>query len=243
MTTSRARVRLGGSMPPAGAMGAERFVPWALVPPTKGRVLEPRPGWDVKIYVLIDAQDDKVRYVGVTAGALEERLSGHIANPTNSFMRAWLASAPRPRICLLTHAPSRYWADVEMEWIAWFRARGHLLNRDPGGRFRSKEGKPRKAMKRVAGMIGYQLETERKEGAPYFREALPAKQWRKTKKGKWLPKEQPQKKPKTLAEKLAEASRRQMDGHTARMNSPGSAEESRMGAALADGQGRHRLGP
>lgn len=44
------------------------------------------------IYALIDPRDDKIRYIGKTTQPVLTRLAGHLANPTNPAMRAWIAA-------------------------------------------------------------------------------------------------------------------------------------------------------
>lgn len=98
---------------------------------------ERRFGGHVHVYALVDPRDSGVRYVGITRKAIEDRLDEHIENPTNRRTRAWFAelsavgSEPEA-VCL--QSVSRGWEVAEMEWIAWFRARGDLLNVDDGGR-------------------------------------------------------------------------------------------------------------
>ena len=90
----------------------------------------------VKIYALIDPRDDGVRYVGVTRQKLEARLAQHLKSPTNWRTRAWFTELRscglEPEIENLQQT-GRNWEIAEMQWIAWFRARGDLLNVDAGG--------------------------------------------------------------------------------------------------------------
>lgn len=44
------------------------------------------------IYALIDPRDSKIRYIGKTTQPVLTRLAGHLAQPTNPAMRAWIAS-------------------------------------------------------------------------------------------------------------------------------------------------------
>lgn len=44
------------------------------------------------IYALIDPRDNKIRYIGKTTQPVLTRLAGHLAQPTNPAMRAWIAS-------------------------------------------------------------------------------------------------------------------------------------------------------
>lgn len=124
------------------------YVPWSEVPAAK---TESGP-W--QIYALLDPRDETVRYVGVTKNELPMRLCGHMAQPTNRGMKSWIAelfsAGLRPKIRLLIGV--RYgWEDAERGWIAWFRARGMLLNMDPGGVCRDKRGRPIKRMMRPDG--------------------------------------------------------------------------------------------
>lgn len=150
-----------------------RWLRWCDVERAPGRLTREAPGWHMRIYVLLDPRDSTVRYVGVTAGELEARRSRHVAEPTNTGMAAWISMlgsmAMEPEVRLLTFAPGGYWQDVEMNWIAWFRARGHLLNKDPGGNYRGDKGKARGTKKAAAGMFAFQLRRERATGRPYFK--------------------------------------------------------------------------
>lgn len=113
------------------------FVPWGDVP--AARVPGSGP-W--VIYALVDPRDETVRYVGVTIGSLEARLDRHVRRPTNDRVRAWLGEiGVRPHVRAL-HSPRDRWEDAERGWIAWFRARGDLLNADPGGICRTSGGAP-----------------------------------------------------------------------------------------------------
>jgi hypothetical protein len=120
-------------------MKALRFVPWASVPAAK-----PDTSGVWFIYALVDPRDERVRYVGVTDKPLADRLRGHLRKPTNAGMREWLsgisASGLLPSIRLLS-APLNQWEQAEQGWISWFRSRGSLLNVDPGGLARRKNGK------------------------------------------------------------------------------------------------------
>jgi len=90
-----------------------------------------------KIYALVDPRFGDVRYVGKTSKKLRERLAEHIENPTNCRTLEWIrglqADGLRPEIVKLQRAVSVDWQIAEMQWIAWFRARGDLLNVDVGG--------------------------------------------------------------------------------------------------------------
>lgn len=91
-----------------------------------------------KIYALLDPRFDDVRYVGVTSQSLESRLDMHLKNPTNRRTRSWFdelcAMGTSPDIVgLQSVGRGADWRIAEMQWIAWFRARGDLLNVDDGG--------------------------------------------------------------------------------------------------------------
>jgi hypothetical protein len=120
------------------------FVRWADVPATTDTGLGP---W--LIYALVDPSDEGVRYVGVTNGDLEKRRRGHIAKPTNRMMRRWLVTCPEPSIRVLFCATT-HWDHAEQGWIEWFRERGELLNVDPGGMCRGKDGKLKPKFARFA---------------------------------------------------------------------------------------------
>lgn len=148
----------------------KRFFPWSLVPAGR-RILTTSHGWTTRVYALVDPRDDGVRYVGMTSGETADRLARHLEKPTNDRMAEWLreltAAGALPRIELLTWACDRAPGNQEMEWVAWFRTRGDLLNKDPGGRYRDEKGKPKRAMKAVAGMVRWQVGREVHEGV-YF---------------------------------------------------------------------------
>ena len=136
------------------------FVQWRIVPPD-GRLLTPAPGWNTLIYALIDPRDGGVRYVGSTVNTLAERVRRHMEKPTNREMGAWIqglvAGGYAIRAEVISYAPDGMAGNVEMNWIAQFRARGRLLNRDPGGQYRDETGKPKEFMQKVAGMYQRQV--------------------------------------------------------------------------------------
>jgi hypothetical protein len=102
----------------------------------------------VSIYALVDPFDSGVRYVGQTSSHLETRLDRHLACPTNPMMRQWFSELAtdgfRPRIVELEQVREFEWEDAERGWICWFRQRGELINVDPGGEYRTPDGRPRK---------------------------------------------------------------------------------------------------
>lgn len=89
------------------------------------------------MYCLVDPLAIDVRYVGVTSKRLKVRLAWHLKKPTNWRTAAWFRSLSsrglRPTIRLLQMCEHDRWEVCEMQWIAWFRARGDLLNIDGGG--------------------------------------------------------------------------------------------------------------
>lgn len=107
------------------------FVELSRVP-----VVSANNGRALKVYALVDPRDLTVRYVGVTNKSLQFRLDWHLRRPTNSRTRAWFSDLRRcglrPEIVKLQNVV-RDWQVCEMQWIAWFRARGDLLNIDAGG--------------------------------------------------------------------------------------------------------------
>jgi hypothetical protein len=94
-------------------------------------------GGTPKIYALVDPRFRDVRYVGKTTKKLRQRLSEHLENPTNRRTREWFAELSRaklrPEIVRLQRVMGGDWQIAEMQWIAWFRLRGDLLNVDEGG--------------------------------------------------------------------------------------------------------------
>jgi hypothetical protein len=99
-------------------------------------------GRRLKIYALYDQDDRRVRYVGKTSHALEHRLRWHHREPTNARMAEWLRAA-RVGIAILEHVGDNEWEAAERGWIYWFRERGELLNVDPGGEHRDRDGRPK----------------------------------------------------------------------------------------------------
>jgi hypothetical protein len=150
-----------------------------------------------QIYALVDPRDERVRYVGVTIRPLFDRLADHIEKPTNREMRRWFAdldaqgSAPSVRLLI---GVSDAWEDAERGWIAWFRARGELLNIDPGGICRDHKGKPIKARMKPDG--GHDAPTKARWRRKAKKVRGPADPWAKTRG--------------STADKAAEISARQM---------------------------------
>jgi hypothetical protein len=107
------------------------FVALDRVPACEGRGTG-----STRIYALVDPIYRDVRYVGVTSKSLASRLTMHLSRPTNPRTHAWFAGLRAirltPAIVTLQAVPSN-WERAEMEWIAWFRVRGDLLNMDAGG--------------------------------------------------------------------------------------------------------------
>src|ERR1700690_226072 len=87
----------------------------------------------LSVYALC-GPDTRVRYVGITRKTLPERLRRHYEQPTNRAMSTWLGEmyldGVEPRMVLLEYVSKHEWEDAERGWIAWFRARGDLLNVD-----------------------------------------------------------------------------------------------------------------
>ena len=179
-----------------------RFVPWSEFAAVPSRLLKEHQGWHHRIYALVDGRDGCVRYVGATSRELGERLAMHRKKPTNDEMAKWLAVA-NVQIRLITWAPTETWERIEMHWIAWARARGGLLNVDPGGRYRDGQGRPRRIAIKVAKIFDENAKQELKAQ----RRAVDP--WQRARE--------------SLSERLAAASRRQMEGgeetvHSGRMN-------------------------
>lgn len=99
------------------------------------------------IYALHDPIDFGVRYVGKTRQALQGRLRGHLDTPTNDMMAEWIDQLQRmghvPCIKALEYVMDAEWESAERGWIEWFRRRGDLLNVDPGGVHRRRDGSVR----------------------------------------------------------------------------------------------------
>jgi hypothetical protein len=100
----------------------------------------------VVIYALVDPRDDSIRYVGKTEKRIAQRLEEHIRFPVNRGTGAWIAELRAagmfPRIEPITCCGEQWWEGKEAYWIRWLRIRGvRLLNRDPGGVCRFKNGK------------------------------------------------------------------------------------------------------
>jgi hypothetical protein len=97
--------------------------------------------WNV--YALCDPRSGAVRYVGVTARPLWQRLKEHIYEARN--MRGgrrkclWLAglldAGKRPYIILLARCSEREWESAEKLWVRRMRRNGtrYLLNEADGG--------------------------------------------------------------------------------------------------------------
>jgi hypothetical protein len=99
----------------------------------------------VVIYALVDPRDDQIRYIGKTEKRIAQRLREHIERPVNSGTREWIGELQRlglePGIEPITCCGERYWEGQECFWIRFARIRGaRLLNRDPGGMCRNRNG-------------------------------------------------------------------------------------------------------
>lgn len=130
-----------------------QYVKFDSVPP-EGRRMERSDFFGVAIYALLDPRDMTVRYVGYTRKGLMERLANHVAKPPNERMREWIqrlrSSGQGPLIRAITFVANDRWESAEMHWIAWFRVRGRLLNKDPGGLYRDGGGRVRESAKTLA---------------------------------------------------------------------------------------------
>lgn len=58
------------------------------------------------VYTLTDPRDGRIRYVGKTVQTLHERLSGHLASPTNPAMRLWISTLRARRMVPIIKAVS-----------------------------------------------------------------------------------------------------------------------------------------
>jgi hypothetical protein len=99
----------------------------------------------IVIYALVDPRTGEIRYIGKTEKRIAKRLEEHIASPVNSGMRHWIAelhaAGLKPKIEPITCCGQQWWKGKEAFWIRWARIHGaHLLNRDPGGECRNRDG-------------------------------------------------------------------------------------------------------
>lgn len=138
----RKRKKRRGNSVHSRAKSGGRFLPASRLEscPYWGSLTEP-----VVIYALVDPRDQTVRYIGITSKSLEQRLNEHLRSPSNHRTARWFgqlrASGQTPLIQGLASASYKDWEALEIRWIAWVKLWADLLNVDPGGRCRDKEGK------------------------------------------------------------------------------------------------------
>lgn len=92
----------------------------------------------VKIYVLKDPRNDKIRYVGKTIRKLDDRLYYHICQQGKSHKHNWIKQLLdlklRPIIELLDEVDANEWEYWEQFWISVFKFAGFdLTNQTDGG--------------------------------------------------------------------------------------------------------------
>jgi len=87
------------------------------------------------VYALIDPRDDKIRYIGKTTQPVLARLAGHLAQPTNPAMRAWIASLSLqgfiPRVESVATASEAALDAEEQRQIQRHAREGHRLFNSP----------------------------------------------------------------------------------------------------------------
>jgi hypothetical protein len=87
------------------------------------------------IYALIDPRDSKIRYIGKTTQPVLTRLAGHLAQPTNPAMRAWIASLSLqgfiPRAEVVATASEATLDAEEQRQIQRHAREGHRLFNSP----------------------------------------------------------------------------------------------------------------
>lgn len=95
----------------------------------------------VKIYVLLDPRDLRVRYVGVTVQKLNRRLTGHIGDiklkDRNSYKINWLKELRnlnlKPIIRQIEEVEYSEWENRERYWYSYFKGKTDLTNSRDGG--------------------------------------------------------------------------------------------------------------
>ena len=95
----------------------------------------------MKIYTLTDPITNQIRYVGITKNSLNKRLQGHIHDckskkPTHkiNWIKSLLSKKLLPIIELLEEVETSIIFEMEMYWIAQFKAWGfNLTNSTEGG--------------------------------------------------------------------------------------------------------------
>lgn len=90
------------------------------------------------IYILIDPETKKVRYVGQTVRPLEERLRDHLKDKNKNHRTCWIRSLKNrgltPSIHLVENVIGNNWQEREQYWIAYYRSIGApLVNGTDGG--------------------------------------------------------------------------------------------------------------
>lgn len=90
----------------------------------------------IQIYVLIDPESARIRYVGVTSSSLSHRRSCHLTdarrrNGPNKHKCSWIRKLVRkglvPDICAIETVTVENWAERERYWISHFRETGESL--------------------------------------------------------------------------------------------------------------------
>lgn len=95
----------------------------------------------VKIYVLLDPRDLRVRYVGVTSQKLNRRLTGHLGDiklkGKNSYKINWLKELKilglKPIIRQIEEVEHSEWEIREKYWYSYFKSKTDLTNSRDGG--------------------------------------------------------------------------------------------------------------
>jgi hypothetical protein len=91
----------------------------------------------ISIYALVDPRDNTVRYVGKTSSP-RDRLAQHIEWESKGRKGKWVAELKAagavPRMEILERVPVGEWEEAERKWIAFYSARGSVLNVEIGGR-------------------------------------------------------------------------------------------------------------
>lgn len=113
---------------------------------------------DGHIYALVDPRDSTVRYVGYSASPNIRHRQHAAGNVQNRELRTWElelhAAGLEPRFVVLTRAGAN-WEIHERRWIRYFRIRGRIYNKDPGGipwhvrRFMPQKDMPRRLVERL----------------------------------------------------------------------------------------------
>lgn len=87
------------------------------------------------VYTLTDPRDGAIRYVGKTIKPLAERLSGHLASPTNPAMQVWIGTLRVrqlvPVITQIASVPERQLGAEEERLIKKHVQDGHRLFNGP----------------------------------------------------------------------------------------------------------------